>query len=101
METPAQLAQRVLDAADWGHCLECGCDVDALAGEVLCGPCDAEATEHDARMEELAAVFVPRLLADLAQPEPVWTENNGRWTCQPPDDDGQPETPEIPTIPLA
>lgn len=79
METPAQLAQRAADAADWGFCLECGCEVDALAGEVLCKPCDDEAAEHEAAMEQLASAVLPRLLAELAEPLPPHTERQGVW----------------------
>lgn len=66
LESPAALAARAAGAADWGHCLECGGDVDALAGEVLCRPCDDAAAATEAGFAELAGELLPRVLAELA-----------------------------------
>lgn len=79
-ETPAELAERAAAAADWGHCLDCGADVDALAGEVLCAPCDAAAEawelEHGAEQAELAQL----ILAEVASYGPHWSP---RWSPAP------------------
>lgn len=66
-----ELAQRILDAADWGHCLECGCKVDAFAGAVLCEPCDAEAMETEADCAAMWAGISTRVMAELEAPRPV------------------------------
>lgn len=64
IESPAELAQRAADAADWGHCLDCGAPCDALAGEVQCAPCDALAAELDDEREQDRDALALRIIAE-------------------------------------
>lgn len=81
MSLNAQLVRRIAEAADFGHCLECGADIplsSAIAGAVLCKPCDIEAALHEAALESRHAVELrERILAEpLDQPRhapaPQW-----------------------------
>lgn len=69
-ETREQLAQRILDADDWGHCLDCGEPVDAMAGEVQCKPCDQLAAELDAEREVELAPVIARIIAESERAGP-------------------------------
>lgn len=79
----ANVARRIAEAADFGHCLECGAPIPfelALGGRVLCDVHDAEAEawelDHAERRDELAH----RINAEAASYGAHWSP---RWTPAP------------------
>lgn len=64
-----QLAARVAGAADFGHCLECGDPIpfdEAIAGRVMCPPCDVELEAFELEIAGRRDQLAGRIIAECS-----------------------------------